>query len=60
MAGPEFRAALAALGLSQREFAERFRQHPVSVSRWCNGNHRVPAWIPAALELLDREHTNQT
>jgi DNA-binding transcriptional regulator YiaG len=56
MTGPEFRAALAALALSQREFAARFSVHEVAVSRWCNGKHGVPSWVPAVLELLEREH----
>lgn len=54
--GPEFRAALAALGMSQREFANRFGLHWTSVLRWTGGTHAVPAWVPAVLELLDKEH----
>jgi DNA-binding transcriptional regulator YiaG len=54
--GPEFRAALDAIAMSQREFASRFRQHEVAVSRWCAGKHAVPAWVPEVLALLEREH----
>lgn len=57
MTGPEFRAALDALAMTQREFAARFQQHEVAVSRWCSGKHAVPTWVPAVLDLLDREHS---
>jgi len=55
MTGPEFRAALAALGMSQREFADRFGLHWTSVLRWTGGTHAVPPWVPAVLALLLRE-----
>jgi len=55
MTGPEFRAALAALGMEQRAFAARFAVLPGTVSRWAMGHRAVPSWVPPVLELLARE-----
>lgn len=55
MTGPELRAALDALGMSQREFAARFGILEGSVSRWTRARRAVPAWIPGVLNLLYRD-----
>ena len=54
--GAELRTALASMGMSQREFAERFGLHWTSVLRWTGGTHAVPSWVPPVLALLEREH----
>jgi DNA-binding transcriptional regulator YiaG len=56
MTPDEFRAALSSLGMSQREFANRFGLHWTSVLRWTGGTHAVPSWVPPVLALLEREH----
>jgi len=56
MTGQEFRAALAALGLSQQAFATRFGVHFTNVSRWISGKTAVPPWVPAVIELLQQEN----
>jgi transcriptional regulator with XRE-family HTH domain len=52
MTGPELRAALDALNMSQRAFAARFGLLEGSVSRWMNARRAVPSWVPPALDLL--------
>lgn len=59
MTGPEFRAALAALGMEQRAFAARFGILPGTVNRWVMGHRAVPPWVPAALALLGQEAAAQ-
>ena len=54
--GAEFRGALTTIGMSQREFADRFGLHWTSVLRWTGGTHAVPSWVPPVLALLEREH----
>jgi len=56
MTGPEFLAALEALGMTREAFAERFRLHRSAVYRWTQGAREVPPWVPAVLDLLDREY----
>jgi DNA-binding transcriptional regulator YiaG len=52
MTGPELRAALDELGMSQRAFAARFGLLEGSVSRWMVAKRAVPSWVPPALDLL--------
>ena len=59
MTGPEFRAALAALGMEQRAFAARFCILPGTVNRWAMGHRAVPPWVPAVLDLLEQEAAAQ-
>ena len=54
MTGPELRAALDAIGMSQRAFAARFGLLEGSVSRWVHDTRAVPSWVPPALDLLRR------
>lgn len=49
MTAPELRAALASLGMSQRDFATLWNLPPNTVSRWCNGRHPVPPWVETAV-----------
>lgn len=52
MTGPELRATLDDLNMSQREFASRFGLLEGSVSRWMSARRAVPSWVPPALDLL--------
>lgn len=52
MTGPELRAALEELGITQREFAERFGLLEGSISRWMHEKRAVPSWVPPVIELL--------
>lgn len=52
MTGPDFRATLAALGMSQTRFAERYRLDTGTVNRWCNGRQPIPGWAVAILDDL--------
>jgi DNA-binding transcriptional regulator YiaG len=49
---PEFRAALAALGLRQNRLAECLGVTTATVSRWAVGRIAVPQYAVFALELL--------
>lgn len=53
MTGSELRAALAALGVSQRWLATREGVHEVTVYRWC-ARARVPARVAFTVDLLRR------
>jgi len=55
MTGAEFRQALTALGLSQREFARRVDVYESQVSQWITGRYAVPRWVPLALAQLQQE-----
>ena len=52
MTGPELRAALDDLKISQRAFAARFGLLEGSVSRWMHQKRAVPSWVPPAIDLL--------
>ena len=52
MTAAEFRAALKALGLSQRSFAERLGVTATATNNWAMGHRPVPRWASYALELL--------
>jgi transcriptional regulator with XRE-family HTH domain len=52
LTAPEFRAALKALGVSQKWLAERLGVDPVTVWRWAAGAMPVPQYAVFALELL--------
>ena len=54
MTGPELRAALDAIGMSQREFASRFGLWEGSVSRWIHDARAVPSWVQPTLNLLQK------
>jgi transcriptional regulator with XRE-family HTH domain len=58
MTGAEFKAAVTALGLTQRAFAARFDILPGTVSRWVQEHRAVPAWVPAVLEMLAEEQSS--
>lgn len=49
MTGPEFRSALAALGISQAAFARLWHLPPNTVSRWANDRHPIHPWVETAL-----------
>ena len=52
MTALEFRAALKALGLTQRGFAERLGVTTTATNNWAMGRQRVPRFAAYALELL--------
>lgn len=51
MNGPEFRAALDALGWSQRGLAERLGVAATTTQRWASGRHPIPENVAAWLRL---------
>jgi len=59
MTGADLAAALAALGLTQQQFAERVGVERVTVNRWVNGARRVPAWLTLALDNMQRKQPTQ-
>lgn len=52
MTADQFKAALAHLGWSQADFADRAGLTPTTVSRWATGNAPPPPWAGAWLETL--------
>ena len=54
----EFRSALKALGITQREFARRLGVSELTVGRWCgmSGGLPVPGYAVYVLELLQKAH----
>jgi DNA-binding transcriptional regulator YiaG len=54
MSGPEFLAAIEALGLTREAFAARFGLHRSAVYRW--GRERpVPPWVPPVLAMIEKD-----
>jgi DNA-binding transcriptional regulator YiaG len=54
MTSKELRAALRALGLQQRQLADRLDVTKRSVNRWATGDLPVPGYAEAYLKLLLR------
>lgn len=54
MTPDRFRAALAALKLSQLGTARLFRQNGRTVRRWASGDQDVPAAVSIALRLMEK------
>ena len=52
MTADEFRAALKALGITQKWLAGRLGVAPQTVNRWVSGELAVPRYAAFALELL--------
>jgi len=52
MTSSEFRAALAALGLSQQAFGRACRVAPRTVQRWALGERDIPGTVEAILGML--------
>jgi transcriptional regulator with XRE-family HTH domain len=58
MTAAEFRAAIAALGYSQRGFATYTGSNERTVRRWALGEQDIPPWVPVLLRLLaERVHS---
>lgn len=53
MTDSEFKALLAAAGLSRRLLAEVLGVHIVTVNRWACGDLAVPKYAAAYLQLLN-------
>jgi transcriptional regulator with XRE-family HTH domain len=53
MTGPEFKATLKRLGLSQHELSRRLGLAPSTVNRWAKGDGPVPQYAVAYLALLN-------
>jgi DNA-binding transcriptional regulator YiaG len=54
MSADEFRAALAALGLSQVEAASALEVDARTVRRWALGERAIPGPVRVALRLMAR------
>jgi len=54
MTGPELRATLERLGLSQAALARELGKHPDSVMRWCNDKVPVPKMVALYLAQMER------
>lgn len=52
MTGPELKAALRRIGMSQREFAQRIAYRQETVSRYVRGHDEIPAVVRVAVEGL--------
>lgn len=50
MTGPEFKAALRELGLTQAEFGRRTGHVEQTVSDWGTGRRPLPEWVPYHIE----------
>ena len=50
----ELTARREALGLSQRQLAERFGVHYMTISKWERDMHRIPEMVDLALSTLER------
>jgi transcriptional regulator with XRE-family HTH domain len=48
----EFRAGLAALGMTQRGFAAFTGSNERTVRRWASGEQDIPPWVPVMLRLM--------
>lgn len=55
MTADEFRAALTALGMTQRWFAKYVGSNERTVRRWAEGTQDIPQWVPVMLALLRKE-----
>jgi DNA-binding transcriptional regulator YiaG len=55
MTSNEFRAALEAVGYSQRGFATYTGSNERTVRRWALGEQDIPPWVPVMLELMERQ-----
>ncbi len=52
MTAGEFRAALAAVGYTQRGFAAFTGSNERTVRRWALGEQDIPPWVPVMLALM--------
>ena len=52
MTAAEFRAALEAVGYSQRGFAAYTGSNERTVRRWALGEKDIPPWVPVLLALM--------
>lgn len=57
MTPDQFRVALKAAGMSQREFARRSGVAVSTVHRWVMGRQPIPGWVPWTLSLLPSSAT---
>jgi DNA-binding transcriptional regulator YiaG len=55
MTADELRAALAALGFTQRGFAAYTGSNERTVRRWVAGDLDIAHWVPVVIRLLERE-----
>lgn len=52
MTNTDFRAALARLGMEQKDFAAAVGVSRNTVSRWALGKWEVPKWVPLVIDQL--------
>ena len=55
-----FRAALTALGMTQRGFASYVGSNERTVRRWAEGTQDIPQWVPVMLALLRKKPPCET
>ena len=55
MKSAELRAALAAMGMTQAEFARAIDRDAVTVNRWCNEKVAVPRYVEFVVREMLRE-----
>lgn len=55
----ELTIARIRLGLTQRELAERFGVHAMTVNKWENHHHRIPEMVRLALVGLEVERRDR-
>jgi DNA-binding transcriptional regulator YiaG len=58
--GPELKAAIRDLGLSQVEFAARLRMHYTTVYDWTRGERDVPPWVDYMIDLMREQKKSET
>lgn len=56
MDGEELKKRRNDLGMTQAELADLLGVKPNTVARWENGVLPVPAYLPLALQTIEREH----
>lgn len=44
--------ARAALGMTQRDLAEKMRVTSKTISSWERGEHPIPEWVDAFMEMM--------
>jgi len=59
MTNTDFRAALARLGMEQKDFAAAVGVSRNTVSRWALGKWELPKWLPLAIDSLERNRSSR-
>jgi len=54
MTAADFHAALAALGMTQRAFAERWNTPLRTIRHYLNGTRPIPGWVAVAVRYTQK------